>query len=60
LSLQNHIHPNSKNRMTFNERLADRIRESLVQLSDVEEKHMFGGVCFMVNGKMCAELLKTN
>ena len=44
--------------MAFNEKLADRIRESLVNLPNVEEKHMFGGVCFMVNGKMCVGVVK--
>ncbi len=39
--------------MAFDETLSDRIREALVQQPDVEEKHMFGGVCYMVNGKMC-------
>ena len=37
----------------YNHQLADRIREALVHLPDVEEKEMFRGVCFMVNGKMC-------
>lgn len=39
--------------MSYNTKLADRIREALVHLPDVEEKEMFRGVCFMVNGKMC-------
>ncbi len=39
--------------MPFNEKLADRVREALVDIPNVEEKFMFGGVCFMVNGKMC-------
>jgi TfoX/Sxy family transcriptional regulator of competence genes len=39
--------------MAFNERLAQRIREALAGLPDVEEKNMFHGICFMVNGKMC-------
>ncbi len=39
--------------MAFNERLASRIREALAALPDVEEKKMFHGICFMVNGKMC-------
>jgi len=39
--------------MGYNEKLTDRIREALVLLPDVEEKEMFRGVCFMVNGKMC-------
>ena len=40
--------------MGFNEKLADRVRE-LISLSHkkVEEKRMFGGLCFMVNDKMC-------
>ena len=39
--------------MAYNIKLADRIREALQHLPDVEEKEMFRGVCFMVNGKMC-------
>ena len=39
--------------MAYNEKLGNRILEALSHLDDVEEKHMFGGVCFMVNGKMC-------
>lgn len=39
--------------MAYNENLADRVREALAELPDVEEKKMFRGVCFMVNGKMC-------
>jgi len=39
--------------MAFNEKLANRIREAISDHPNVEEKLMFGGVCFMVNGKMC-------
>jgi TfoX/Sxy family transcriptional regulator of competence genes len=39
--------------MKYNTKLADRLREALVHLPDVEEKEMFRGVCFMVDGKMC-------
>ena len=39
--------------MAYNEKLTARIRESLSHLSKVEEKRMFRGVTFMVNGKMC-------
>ncbi len=40
--------------MAFNEKLADRVRELLaVQAKNIEEKRMFGGLCFMVNDKMC-------
>jgi len=39
--------------MAYNERLADRIREALAHVRKVEEKKMFRGLTFMVNGKMC-------
>jgi len=40
--------------MSYNEKLADRTRELIAAAeSNVEEKKMFGGLCFMVNGKMC-------
>src|ERR1051325_807379 len=39
--------------MAYNEQLADRIREALIERNDVEEKKMFRGVTFMVDGKMC-------
>ena len=39
--------------MEYNESLTNRIREALVHLDHVEEKKMFQGTCFMVNGKMC-------
>jgi TfoX/Sxy family transcriptional regulator of competence genes len=39
--------------MAYNTKLADKVREALQHLPDVEEKEMFHGVCFMVNGKMC-------
>lgn len=44
--------------MAFDENLANRIREALVGLEKVEEKNMFGGVCFMVDGKMCVGVVK--
>lgn len=39
--------------MAYNEVLAARIRQALAHLTGVEEKKMFGGLAFMVNGKMC-------
>lgn len=40
--------------MAYNEKLADRTREIIfLSHKNVEEKKMFGGLCFMVNGKMC-------
>ena len=42
--------------MPYNEKLANRIREALVDLPEVEEKKMFRGVTFIVNGKMCVSV----
>ena len=39
--------------MTYDEKLASRLREALSQLPDVKEKKMFGGLAFMVGNKMC-------
>ena len=39
--------------MAYNEKITDRIREALIDVPNVEEKKMFRGVTFMVNGKMC-------
>lgn len=41
--------------MAYDIKLADRIREYLGQFPEfeIEEKKMFGGLAFMVNGKMC-------
>ena len=39
--------------MAYNTKLADSIREALAHLPHVEEKEMFRGICFMVDGKMC-------
>jgi len=40
--------------MAYNESLADSVREIIAQTHEnVEEKKMFGGLCFMVNDKMC-------
>ncbi len=44
--------------MAYNENLANRIRESIAHLPNVEEKMMFGGICFMLNGKMCVGVTK--
>ena len=41
--------------MAYNEQLAARVREMLTafNINDIVEKKMFGGLCFMVRGKMC-------
>lgn len=45
--------------MAYNEKLADRVREIIALAhKKVEEKPMFGGLCFMVNDKMCVGVEK--
>jgi TfoX/Sxy family transcriptional regulator of competence genes len=44
--------------MAFNENINDRIREAIADMPNVEEKHMFGGTCFMLNGKMCVGVVQ--
>jgi TfoX/Sxy family transcriptional regulator of competence genes len=40
--------------MAYDEKLADRVRELIAEThKNSEEKKMFGGLCFMVNDKMC-------
>jgi TfoX/Sxy family transcriptional regulator of competence genes len=39
--------------MPNDENLLIRLREVLINEVNIEEKKMFGGVCFMINGKMC-------
>jgi TfoX/Sxy family transcriptional regulator of competence genes len=46
--------------MAYNLNLADRVRESLSILKNVEEKKMMGGLTFMVNNKMCVGIYKDN
>lgn len=44
--------------MAYNEKLAERIRERLVDIRRVKEKAMMGGLTFMVNDKMCIGIIK--
>jgi len=46
--------------MAYDETLAVRIREALNQHLDVEEKAMFGGLCFMVGGHMAVGIVKND
>jgi len=47
--------------MAYDENLANRTREILVKLApETTEKSMFGGLCFMVNDKMCLGIMKEN
>lgn len=44
--------------MAYNERLAERVRGYFTRRKGVEEKRMFGGLCFMLNGHMCCGIEK--
>jgi len=45
--------------MAYDENLADRIRRSLKEKGIAYiEKKMFGGLCFMVDNKMCLGIVK--
>lgn len=39
--------------MARNEQLEKQVREALAGVATLEEKHMFRGTAFMVNGKLC-------
>ena len=39
--------------MAYNVKLANRVRSALAHLLKMEEKKMFSGVTFIVDGKMC-------
>lgn len=39
--------------MSYDEKLASRIRETFAHHSNVKERHMMGGISFIINGKMC-------
>lgn len=44
--------------MAYSEALADRIRIALAQRQGVTERKMFGGIAFMVDGKMAVGVQK--
>ena len=48
--------------MPYNIKTADRVREHLAQVPGItiEEKKMFSGLAFMVNGKMCVNVTDDN
>ena len=43
--------------MAFDEKLAERLRKQFQKRSDIEEKKMFGGLCFMVSNHMCCGIV---
>ena len=44
--------------MAYNVHLANRLRERLQELPNIEEKEMMGGLTFMLNDKMCMGIIK--
>ena len=44
--------------MAFDESLAQRIRDSLARKTNIEEKKMFGGVGYLLNGNMLVGVWK--
>lgn len=48
--------------MAYDTALADKVRKYLAQFPKlkIEEKKMFGGLAFMVNGKMCVNVSGQN
>ena len=43
--------------MSFDDGLAERIREVFQNRHDVAEKKMFGGLAFMISGHMCCGII---
>lgn len=44
--------------MPYNEKLAERIRHALGRRGGISEKKMFGGLAFLVGGKMLCGIVK--
>jgi TfoX/Sxy family transcriptional regulator of competence genes len=44
--------------MAFNEGLAERVRQGLARRKSIEEKKMFGGIGFLLNGNMLVGVWK--
>lgn len=39
--------------MAYDEKLASRVRRRLAARPELDEKRMFGGICFLLGGHMC-------
>jgi TfoX/Sxy family transcriptional regulator of competence genes len=44
--------------MPYDEKLADRVRESLGSRRGIDEIKMFGGLCFTLNGNMACGVMR--
>lgn len=45
--------------MAYDEDLAERIRRALDDVQGLEERHMFGGIAFLVNGHMACGVVRS-
>jgi len=43
--------------VAYDEGLAQRVRETLSERDDLSERKMFGGLCYMLGGNMCAGIV---
>ena len=43
--------------MAYDDALGARVRDALTATPGLSEKQMFGGLCFLVNGHMCAGIV---
>ena len=43
--------------MAYDELLGERVRRTLAGTAGLTEKRMFGGLCFLINGHMCAGIV---
>jgi TfoX/Sxy family transcriptional regulator of competence genes len=46
--------------MAFDESLASRIRDALARQRNIEEKKMFGSICFLLNGNLLVGVWKNS
>jgi len=46
--------------MVYDKKLANRIQKTLEKCKGVTEKEMFGGISFLINGKMCCGVIKND
>jgi TfoX/Sxy family transcriptional regulator of competence genes len=46
--------------MTFSELTANQIRNAIQSTPGMTERHMFGGVAFMLEGNMCCGVIEDN
>jgi len=43
--------------VSYDETLAAKVRQALTATTEFEERKMFGGLCFMVDGAMCCGVI---